>query len=46
MGSSGRLVPDVPTHPAHLTISRLDPVTGTWRTLQDVNLPANAVIGG
>lgn len=46
MGGSGRWVPNVPTHPAHLIISVLEPQTGRWRTIKEINLPANPVIAG
>ena len=46
MGGSGRWVPNVPTHPAHLTISVLEEQTGHWRTIEEVELAANPAIGG
>jgi len=46
LGGSGRWVPKVPTHPAHLIISVLDEHTACWRTVKDVDLPANPVIMG
>jgi hypothetical protein len=45
-GGSGRWVPNVPTHPAHLLISVLDKASGQWRVVKEVDLPANPVIGG
>ena len=35
----GRWVPNVPTHPAHLILSTLDPITFNWVTVKEVNLP-------
>ncbi|MBI2439875.1 MAG: hypothetical protein HYV35_00710, partial [Lentisphaerae bacterium] len=35
-GGSGRWVPNVPTHPAHLIISVLDEPSGRWRTVREV----------
>jgi len=35
----GRWVPAVPTHPAHLIISVLDPKRHTWKIVREVNLP-------
>jgi hypothetical protein len=35
----GRWVPDVPTHPAHLLISILDPVSHTWKLVREIHLP-------
>lgn len=46
MGGSGRWVPDIPTHPAHLIVSVLEKRTCRWRTVKEIDLPANPVIGG
>lgn len=40
------MIPDVPTHPAHLIISLLDPESRTWKMLKEVNLPENPMISG
>ncbi len=45
-GETGRWVPDVPVHPAHLLISRLDPGTGLWQLVQEVALPYDPRIAG
>ncbi|OPZ24776.1 MAG: hypothetical protein BWZ02_02759 [Lentisphaerae bacterium ADurb.BinA184] len=42
---AGRWVPAVPTHPAHVTVSRLD-AAGRWQVLRDVELPPDPRIGG
>jgi hypothetical protein len=42
----GRWVPSVPTHPAHLIISILDRVTLTWKTIIEIDLPADPEISG
>lgn len=46
MGGSGRLIPNVPTHPAHLLISVLDKERKKWKLLKEVNLPPNPAIMG
>lgn len=43
---AGRWIPAVPTHPAHVAVSVLDPPTGRWRVIKDVELPADARISG
>ncbi|HUT73787.1 MAG TPA: hypothetical protein VM221_02995 [Armatimonadota bacterium] len=45
-GGSGRIEPNVPTHPAHIIISVLAEDGRRWRTVKEVDLPANAVIAG
>ncbi len=42
----GRWVPDVPTHPAHLLVSTLDPVTNQWKLVREVDLPLDSRILG
>ena len=42
----GRWIPSVPTHPAHLIISVLDPRTGRWNTVREVDLPRDPRIEG
>lgn len=42
----GRWVPAVPTHPAHLNISMFDRDTFRWKTIQEVDLPAEPEIMG
>lgn len=42
----GRWVPYVPTHPAHIIISALDPDTLRWKTVREVNLPPEPEIMG
>ena len=43
---TGRWVPDVPTHPAHLIISILDPNSYRWETVREINLPPDPRILG
>ncbi len=43
---AGRWVPSVPTHPAHVTVSTLDPDGGCWRVIRDVELPADPRVSG
>lgn len=43
---AGRWVPNVPTHPAHVTVAKLDSATGCWVVIQDVELPADPRIAG
>lgn len=43
---AGRWVPNVPTHPAHVTVAVPDPATGRWRVVKDVELPADPRIAG
>lgn len=45
-GSTGRWVPDVPTHPAHVIVSVLDRAANRWRTIADVELPRNPGCAG
>ncbi len=45
-GATGRWVPDVPVHPAHLLISRLDAESGCWQIVQEVKLPYDPRIAG
>ena len=42
----GRWVPGVPTHPAHLIISRLDAEANSWRTVREVDLPFDPRVAG
>jgi hypothetical protein len=42
----GRWVPGTPTHPAHLIISVLNPRTGHWNTVREVDLPRDPRIEG
>lgn len=42
----GRWVPSVPTHPAHLIISVLDRNTLIWKTIGEIDLPADPEISG
>ncbi len=42
----GRAIPSVPTHPAHLIVSTFDPQSRTWKTLCEVDLPADPRIAG
>ena len=42
----GRWVPGVPTHPAHLIISRLQPETYCWEVLAEVDMPPDPRIAG
>ena len=42
----GRWVPAVPTHPAHLIISVLDRDNFTWKTISEVDFPADPEITG
>jgi hypothetical protein len=42
----GRWVPDVPTHPAHLMISILDPASYTWQVVREVHLPPDPRLMG
>lgn len=46
MGGSGRLIPDVPTHPAHLIISTLDKNKMKWNLYKEVMLPPDPSITG
>lgn len=38
---SGRWVPNVPTHPAHVTVAVLDRAAKRWTVIADVELPPN-----
>lgn len=42
----GRWVPGVPTHPAHLIISVLDPRSRRWKVISEVDLPRDPDIEG
>jgi len=42
----GRWVPNVPTHPAHVTVSVLDRAANRWKTIADVELPPNPKCAG
>ncbi len=42
----GRWIPAVPTHPAHLLISVLDPDSGNWRLVRAVELPYDPRVAG
>ena len=43
---SGRWVPSVPTHPAHIIVSIFDEKNKKWATVKDVEFPANKKIKG
>jgi hypothetical protein len=45
-GLSGRWVPNVPTHPAHLLFSLLDRRENRWRVVAEAELPANPRFAG
>lgn len=42
----GRWVPAVPTHPAHVIVSRLEPAARRWKVVADVNFPPNPQCSG
>ncbi|MEI6971814.1 MAG: hypothetical protein WCL44_09895 [bacterium] len=42
----GRWVPNVPTHPAHVTVSVLDRAANRWKVIADVELPPNPKCAG
>ena len=42
----GRATPPVPTHPAHVVVSTMDPASLTWKTLREIDLPPNPLILG
>ncbi len=42
----GRWIPDVPVHPAHLIISRLDGASLKWQTIREIDLPPDPRISG
>lgn len=42
----GRWVPNVPVHPAHVTVSRFDAATAGWEVVRDVELPPDPRIAG
>ncbi len=42
----GRWVPGVPTHPAHVIVSRLDRTANRWETIADVELPPEPKCAG
>ncbi len=41
-----RIVPDVPTHPAHIIIATLDPNSWQWETIREIDLPYYSKING
>ena len=43
---SGRWVPAVPTHPAHLIISSLDETSNKWTIVKEAELPVNPKFAG
>ena len=43
---SGRWVPGVPTHPAHLVVSVLDGKTNGWVEIRSIDLPPNPKFAG
>ena len=43
---SGRWVPNVPTHPAHLIVSALDRKKNRWNVIREIELPANPKFAG
>jgi hypothetical protein len=43
---SGRWVPNVPTHPAHITVSTLDQGKNRWTVVKDLELPPNPKFAG
>ena len=43
---SGRWVPSVPTHPAHVVVSVLEPCANRWRVVKAVDLPPNPLFAG
>lgn len=45
-GRYGRWVPNVPTHPAHVTVSVLDRAANRWKVVADVALPPNPKCAG
>ncbi len=45
-GLSGRWVPNVPTHPAHVTVAVLDRAANRWQVIADVELPPNPKFAG
>ncbi len=44
--NSGRWVPSVPTHPAHLVVSLLDEKSCSWKAVKEVTFPRNAKFAG
>lgn len=44
--ASGRWVPNVPTHPAHVVVSSLDRQTKRWVIVREVGLPPNPKFAG
>ncbi len=44
--NSGRWVPSVPTHPAHVLVSVLEPRENRWRVVKAVDLPLNPRFAG
>jgi hypothetical protein len=46
VSGSGRWVPSVPTHPAHLIVSALDLHENRWKVIKEVELPVNPKFAG
>ncbi len=44
--ASGRWVPQVPTHPAHIIVSTFDRDTDSWRLVNEIELPPNPQFSG
>jgi hypothetical protein len=44
--TSGRWVPLVPTHPAHIIVSTLDGNGNRWKTIKEIELPRNPKFAG
>ena len=42
----GRWVPNVPAHPAHVTVSVLDRAANRWKIVADIDLPPNPKFAG
>ena len=43
---SGRWVPNVPTHPAHMIVSVLDKKENRWNVIKEIELPQNPKFAG
>ena len=43
---SGRWVPNVPTHPAHIVVSSLDRQRNRWTAVDEIELPPNPLFAG
>ncbi len=43
---SGRWVPKVPTHPAHIVVSVLDKQENIWKVVKEIELPLNPLFRG